>query len=208
MKLLKNERGVALVTALLLTLISLAIIMALLYMITWQTQLSAAHRRYKTAIEASHGGVEIFTKQVIPYIFTNNRTATSGGSLAASFSTIGLAMGSSTCLKAKLNSPTSQWGAACSTNSMSPDPTIGPDTTFRLAGTANQNFKVYAKIVDTIPGNSDLSGFELLDSGAGVAGISSGVSPKHMPAMYRLEVQGEKEFNPQERAKLSVLYAY
>ena len=94
-------------------------------------------------------------------------------------------------------------------DSKSLDPKAKPDMTFILrASEQTPNFKVYTKLVDTTPGNSDLSGFELLDSGAGVVGSSSGVSPKHIPALYRVEVQGERETNPQEKAQLSVLYAY
>jgi hypothetical protein len=206
MKKLKNEDGVALVTSLLLTLLALAFIMALLYMVTWQTKLSAAHKRYKTAIEASQGGAEIFAKKVIPYIFNNNTTAGLAGQLPG----VNLVAGSSLCLKAKINNPTSLWGGACTPNSLTTDPTQNPDVRFTLQGSlgAQSNFTVYTKIVDSVPGNSDLSGYELLDSGAGVTGISSGVAPKHIPALYRIEVQGQKELNPQEKAQLSILYAY
>jgi hypothetical protein len=183
-----------------LTLISLAIVMALLYMITWQTRLSAAHKRYRTAIEASQGGAEIFAKQVIPQVFANLTTA--GLSLG-----MPVVAGSSPCLVAKINTPTAQWGTKCGADAYPYDATVKPDLKFTLQG-AQTTFNVFAKIVDTIPGNSDLSGYELLDSGAGVAGISSGVAPKHLPAMYRIEVQGQKEINPLEKAQLSVLYAY
>ena len=202
MKNLRNERGIALVTALLLTLISLAVIMALLYMITWQTRLSGAHKRYRTAIEASQGGAEIFAKQVIPQIFANNTTAGLSAYLG-----MNVVAGSSPCLVAKINTPTAQWGAKCDPDGNPYDPTAKPDLRFTLQG-AQTDFNVFAKIVDTIPGNSDLSGFELLDSGAGVAGISSGVAPKHLPAMYRIEVQGQKAVDPLEKSKLTVLYAY
>jgi len=44
---LNNNKGVALVTALMLTLISLTIVMALMYMITQGTTVSASYKRYK-----------------------------------------------------------------------------------------------------------------------------------------------------------------
>jgi Flp pilus assembly pilin Flp len=205
MKYLKNEQGIALVTSLLLTLIALAMIMTMLYMITWQTKLSGANKRYKSALEASQGGAEIFAKQVIPYVFTNRTTS------GFSFPGTGIAFsaGSSPCFNYKLNNPTATWGTKCSPDTSPFDPTYKPDITLTLQGSqANQNYNVYSKIVDTVPGNSDASGYELLDSGSGVAGMASGVAPKHTPALYRIEVQGQKATDPLEKSKLSVLYAY
>jgi Flp pilus assembly pilin Flp len=201
---LKNERGVALVTALLLTLIALAMIMTVLYMITWQTKLSGANKRYKSALEASQGGAEIFTKQIIPFVFANSTTA--GISYAGGLT---VTAGSSPCLAYKLNNATATWGTKCSPDASPYDPTVKADITLTLQGSeSNKNYNVYSKIVDTIPGNSDASGYELLDSGAGVAGVASGVAPKHSPALYRIEVQGQKTTDPLEKSKLSVLYAY
>jgi hypothetical protein len=214
MRILSNERGVALVTAMMLTLISLAIVLAALYFITQQTQLSAAGKRYRTALDAAHGGVEVFTKEVIPQLFNGYST----GQISASFNgpnpspalqNLSLAMTTSTlCMSDKLNQNTSGW-AHCPTDTNRLDPKTLYDARFTLRGLPLQpGFNVYAKLVDTKKGNSDTTGFELLDSGAGVTGTSSGVSPKHIPAIYRIEVQGEREKNPLERAKLTVLYAY
>jgi hypothetical protein len=203
MKILRNEKGMALLMSLMLTMIALAITMALFYMITWHTKLSAAHKQYKTAIEASHGGVEIFAKQIIPQVFANM----TGASLTAQFPGINLVPSSGNCLLTKLTTPTSGWGSACGTDTAPFDPTKKSDVTLTLQG-KQSSYKVYTKIVDTVPGNSDTSGYDLLDSGSGVAGMSPGVSPKHMPAKYRIEVQGQTAVNPKEKAKLSVLYAY
>ena len=204
MKKLQNERGIALVTALLLTLIALAITMAILYMVIWQTKLSGAHKRYKTALEASQGGVQLFTQQIIPQVFAN----VSGSSLASQFAGLSLNEPNASCLEFKLKNPTSSWSTKCGPDATPFDATSMPDVTFNLQGASSVPYTVYSKIVDTVPGNSDLSGFTLLDSGAGVAGISSGIAPKHIPAMYRIEVQGQQATNPLEKARLSVLYAF
>jgi hypothetical protein len=47
-----------------------------------------------------------------------------------------------------------------------------------------------------------------LDPGMAVAGSSAGISPMHLPAMVTLEVEGTQGNKPQEKADLSVLYAY
>jgi len=205
MKTLRNEQGVALVTALMMTLISLAVIMAVLYLVTQGTQLTASQKRYKTALESSHGGVEVFTKELIPKLFDNYSTS----KLINDFSQINLAIANSNCLKQKLSLPTASWGSVCGTAAKTLDAKTSPDATFKLSGLINQpGFNVSTKIVDTTPGNSDQSGFELLDSGTGVTGSNAGVAPKHIPAIYRIEVEAEREQSCREKALLSVLYAY
>lgn len=204
MKTLRNEEGAALVTALLMTLISLGIVMSLLILIQEQTRHSGAHKRYKNALEASHGAVELMAKELIPLMFSGGADPKS--TLTTEFASINLDTASNACLQQKLTLPASGW-TACGASSKSLNPKLDSDLTFKLQGTTGSGFNVYAKIVDTQPGNSDTSGLEL-DSGAGVTGTSSGVSPKHIPAMYRLETEGESADNPKEKAALTVLYAY
>ncbi len=213
MKNLRNERGIALVTALCLTMIALAIIMALLYMITWQARLSGAHKRYKTAIEASQGSAEILAKQIIPLVFAN----VTGARLTAQFPGISLVQANGKCMQAKLNSVPSGagsldyplgWPAYCGADPVPLEASPATsDVTLNLQGTQSP-FNVYTKIVDTRPGNSDTSGNNFLIHGNGADGTDPDVAPKHIPALYRIEVLGQMASNPLEKAKLSVLYAY
>jgi len=204
MKKIRNEQGIALVTALMLTFLSLVIILALMYIISQGTKVSAANKRYKSALEASYGGAEVFTKQIIPQLL--------GVGGAASLTTI-LAggtpvFGDTACVQNKLNLAPEQW-ASCGAAAKTMDAKSAFDAQFTLRGQAGQpNFNIYAKIVDTQQGNSDTSGEDMIGSGAGVAGINVAVAPKHMPATYRIEIQGERATNPLEKAKLSILYAY
>lgn len=202
MKKLKNEEGIALVTALMFTLICLGIVAALMQMLLLQTKVSAVEKSYRNSLEAAYGGTELVTREFIPKLFTNYSTGI-GPLLTAYASNIDLQ--ASTGLKTKLGSATSEWG----TLSKTLNPKDAPDLQFMLKGTGtNGNFKVYAKVVDTVPGNSDTTGIDYLDSGVGVAGSGSGIAPKHNPALYSVEVQGERAANPKEKAILSVLYAY
>lgn len=204
MKLLNNQRGIALVTSLMLTLISLTIVMALLYMITQGIATSAAHKRYHSSLAASYGGVEILSKEILPRILRGDLVT----ALTLEFDNINLNISSSTCLSDKLNLSTGGW-TNCGAQATSIDAKSGFDVSFKLMGAASQpNYMVYSKIVDTTAGNSDPTGIDYLDNGAGVSGSESGLNPKHIPSMYRIEVQGEKEINATEKAKLSVLYAY
>lgn len=205
MKTLNNEDGIALVTALLFTLISLGMVMALLFMVLQQTKLSGAHKRYKNSLEASHGGLQLITKELIPAMFAEATDPTV--TLKGNFASINLDTSSNNCLQQKLMNVSAGW-TACGADGKTYDIKKGWDMTFKLQGTSGPGYNVYAKIVDTQPGNTDTSGFELLDGGAGVTGASAGIAPKHIPAMYRIETQGESVSNPREKAVLSVLYAY
>ncbi|MSN26359.1 MAG: hypothetical protein GJV46_10900 [Geobacter sp.] len=198
-----------------LTLISLTIVMYLMYMITAGVQMSGANKRYKTALEASYGSTDVVLKDVLPIVFTNLSTPVTALSASGFASSLDLSPSAGSCLKQKLTRPASKWSAACSNST---DAKTGADITLTLNSTTASPFKVYTKIVETMcsdprpypAGNctgSDLSGLTL-DSGSSVAGGNNGVTVQHLPATYRIEVQGERSTNPLEKAKLSVLYAY
>jgi len=207
MRYLRNENGIALLTALMFTLLCLGMIMTLLYYVTAGTKISGAQKRYRNSLEASYGGTDFVTKTIIPRLFNNY----SGGkvSLLADFGAsdkLGLTF-SSSGLSTKLSTSTSGWGTLNKTI----DPKDTPDVTFTLQGqNANSNYKVYTKIVDTVVGVGllDASGIDYLDGGLGVAGASSSTSTPRTPNIYSIEVQGEAAVNPVEKAGVSVLYAY
>jgi hypothetical protein len=207
MKYLKNEDGIALITALMFTLICLAMVMTLMYYVLTATKMSAAQKKYRNSLEASYGGAEFVTKSIIPRLFTNYSTGKI--SLAADFgdaATLGLVLGSD--LQVKLaNQRGLLWGSASTTV----DPKDSPDMIFTLKGQGTSgDFRVYSKIVDTVSGVGllDESGIDYLDAGIGVAGTSTSTQTPRTPNMYTIEVQGEAAVNPKEKAALSVLYAY
>lgn len=212
MKKLREESGTALITALMFTLIGLGIVMAVLYMVTQGIQTSASQKRYKTALAAAYGGADVVTKAIVPQLFSSYST----GKIANDFAIVGLQSMNRAALNEKLYKPTLQWdqskllpGNSINDPSSLYNPKISPDFKFNLKGdSASNGFTVYNKIVDTVPGNSNTSGLDLLDSGAGVTGTGNGISPKHIPGMYRIEIQGERTSNPKEKAQLSVLYSY
>lgn len=203
MKILANQRGIALITALILTLISLTVVMVMFYLIGQGVQVSASEKRYRTALEASYGGADISLKDVVPLVFQG----LSSTKIQAAFpGDVNLQLSSGTaCLSEKLNKPTDQWSASCS---QTLDPKTFPDMQFTLKADSAvaAPYKVYTKIVDTINGNSDTSGLQL--EGAGVAETSAVITPQHFPYIYTLEVQAEKSTHATEQANLSVQYAY
>ncbi|TGU70657.1 pilus assembly protein PilX [Geomonas terrae] len=205
MRYLGSQHGAALVTALMLTALSLVIAVALLTMVTTGIQTSASQKRYRSSLSAARGAVDLFTQELMPRLF---QAETSVGNLEHEFSGIELHVNLDTCLRQKLTLAPGSW-TGCSAAQASSDPAAAPDVTFRLAGPpAAQGFTVSTKIVDTVPGNTDRSGYDLLDAAGAVAAQDEVVRPQHVPAMYHLAVQGSRDGQTRERARLSVLYAY
>jgi hypothetical protein len=217
-RLLNKNDGIALITSLMFTLISLTIVMYLLLMVTAGIKQSGANKRYRSALEASYGATDIIIKEILPTIFSTTLSSNLTNPSATYPSTLNfLAANTDACIMDKLTKSASQWGNGCSNTS---DPKVNTDFTIKLnSSTPADSYTVYTKIVDTVCSDkrvypagkctgSDLSGYELLDGGQGTAAGSSGVTPQSMPATYRIEIVGEKTSNPKEKSKLSLLYAY
>lgn len=204
MKFIRNEKGIALVLVLILSLIALTFVSALLYMLTQGTRLSGSTGFFKTAEEASIGGTGI-AKEFIRNngIETANLINTTKASLAA-------------CLQQKLTisgwSTVSNW-TSCAAADLSLDPTSNADLEFDSHNILGLPvYRVFIKIVDTIEGNSSTGGLITGGGtlgGAGVVASNTGlVTPPLNPFLYRIEVQAQDKNNPRERSRLSVLYAY
>jgi hypothetical protein len=216
MKQLKNDRGVVLITTLMLTLIAFGISMVMLYLVLQGTKLSGTSRQYKNSLEAGLGGVEIMTKEALPALlnattsfidgtspadyFKNNLASSLPGLDASS-----LVMINNRCLNAKLTSRS--WGTACGSASLTLNAKESADLTFNLRSAisaAATGYKVYTKIVSTTPGSTDMSGRDL----EGQPTTGAPMQDVGAPYLYRIEVASERVSNPQEKATLSVLYAY
>jgi len=213
MKYLDNEDGVALVTALMFTLITLAMVMTLMYYVLLGTKMSAAQKKYRNSLEAAYGGTEFVTKAVIPKLALGNFSA-GRLSLGQTFGSgnLDIQFPNAAITRLKMDNPPTNWGIVGTSGSRhSVDPKVMPDFTFTLKGqTSAGDFKVYSKLIDTVPGVGliDTSGIDYLDAGIGVAGTSTSTQTPRTPNIYSIEVQGEAAANPKEKASLSVLYAY
>jgi len=201
---LSNEKGIALVMVLILSAIVLAIISGLIYMITSTTQISGMQKRYRTALEAGMGGADV----------TFRLLALRGDPELTMKTAIGYNRTiSDACFAAKLNSTTSatNW-AACGTYANATAMVIDPaDTTtydfrFELGSSPYPTYRGYAKIVDTVEGNS--GGDEGLLKHGVVSSGSGEITVVSVPYLYTVEVDAENRDNPSERAKLSILYQY
>jgi hypothetical protein len=208
-KFLNNNDGIAFVTSLMLTLISLTIVMAVMYIITQSIQQSGMTNRYKTALEASYGGTEIIMKELVPAILANSESATLFTDLQIKYLSLNLSVNPSPavqlCIQQKLSQQVSEW-TSCTATALTVNAKEQPDLTFSLQGLNASPYTIYAKIVDTVKGNTDMSGLQL--EGAGVAESITVLNPKNVPFVYRLEIQAERSTNAVEQGNMSVVYAY
>ncbi len=212
-----NEKGIALVMILILSAIVLAIMAGLIYMITAGTQVSGMQKRYKTALEAGVGGADI-TYQLIGFRGETSSTesfksslsslslaVTTPASCVTRSITLCTSIGSYTGIATKFNLPTACWSGCDNSQTIDPANNTTYDMSFQLHGTSSP-YNVYAKIVDTVEGNSSA------DEGLikqGVVSINTGeLTVMSIPYLYTIEIDAENVSNPAERAKLSILYQY
>lgn len=199
---IRGEKGIALVMVLILSMIALGIMAGLVYMLTSGTQSSGLQKAYRTAQESGKGGADV----TYLYLAARGNPGLAGITLTET--------SSSTCLAAKLNSPATaaNW-ASCSGGvfATASSPVINPlltntyDMRFTLGGAPYPTYTVYAKIVNTVEGNSG-GDFGLTKSG--VASSTGEVAVVSIPYIYTLEVDSENAVNRNERAKYSILYQY
>ena len=218
-----NEKGIALVMVLILAMISLAIVSAMLFMITQGTVISGAQRFYSTAEEASTGAAELSTL----YLSTRGTfNLLSVGITSGCFcddplnandnKDLSVTPNARTCRCDKLCNAKEDWvvsgtGACDEDTSVAGlqvdlNPKTSPDFSFELG-----KFTLYTKVVDTVRGNSDMGSITVTGELGGSA-VSSGaggvITPPHTPYLYRMEVQAEATANPRELSRISVLYAH
>lgn len=139
---LKNEKGIALVTTLMLLVLGFALVAMLLRLVTAESKLSGLEQSYATALDAAKGGTDMFI-----FIRQNDLDRPPGG--------IGSSPYGGSCFGVKMNNKTSdwtsrpEWTAGCPALTLAqatdPDPTSNPDATFTLS-----NYTVNVKVVDTI----------------------------------------------------------
>lgn len=193
---LRNEKGIALVMVLILSLISLAIMSGLIYMVTSGTQVSGIEKRYSTAFEAGKGGRDI-AYQVVS---ARGNPFSAAEAAIVNFNITASAL----CLSNKLNLSTADWGACDNSLSIIPGNVNTYDMTFQLG--VNPTYTVFTKIVDTVEGNS-APDTGLIKTGV-VASNTGEVAVMPIAYLYTIEVDAENVNNPAERARLSVLYQY
>lgn len=211
----KSEKGVVLVVVLILSAVALVLVTTLIYIVTVGTQTSGFQKRYRTALEAGVAGADILT-QVIEL-----RGDTSTLALLSPVTTVPAACtGNSsagalyTGMQAKIltsTTGTTGWSADCDRSyTIDPASPTSYDVKFQLG--SNPKYNIYAKIVDTVEGNTSTAGTPVATLWVkGVVSSNSGggeIALQKVPYQYTIEVDAENAANPVEKSKLSVLYQY
>jgi hypothetical protein len=206
MKSYNNEKGFALITALMITMICLVMIMGIMTTITQNTRSSGINKTYQNAIDASYGGADLAIYEMLPILVG----ATDLASMQTLMNSMSFAsfVASKDCMYDKLTKKTADWGA-CAANSKTTDPKSNPDYNVTLQGTSGTTFTVHSKIVDTNQGVPYVAGPKKPLGGGGVASqnnLGSNMYLSHY--VYRVEVATERTLNPTEQGAVSVLYEY
>jgi hypothetical protein len=188
MKILRNEKGFALVFVLILAAISLAMTLAMLIMVSRGSYVSGQQKRFRTAAEAGRGGMEAMFQMISnrggsTILYTNQVLPTPGA------------------LDIKLAGPIAGWGGLDTSSTINPTDNTSYDMRIDLG-----TYRVYTKIVDTVDGNSGAD--EGLIKTAVVNAGSGEVTVVSVPYLYTIEVLSQSTTNTAERSKLSVLYQY
>lgn len=188
MKTLRNEKGFALGFVLILAAIALTMTLAMLLMVGRSSFISGQQLRFRTAVEASRGGMEailqlIGSRGVLTTPYTNQ------------------VLPSPTAVGTKVSSVTGTWVGLDNTLTIDPGTASTYDMRIDLGA-----YRVYTKIVDTVNGNSGSD--EGLLKSAVVNSGSGEVTVVSVPYLYTIEVLSQSQVNPTERSKLSVLYQY
>ncbi len=193
-KICNNERGIALVSALLLGLIGMLMVLSLLLMVDTGTWISGSKKRFQMALDAAHGGMNFFAKEIIQRGLGGTGLSgmgTYGGLLTPVISDANLT---------KKLTTTGKIGDVTYSN----DPL---DATLTLTFPTGPNIAVNTVILSTSRGNSGTSS-NLLESGGVVNNQSGTITPLHIPYLYQTEARGQNATNPIENARLSSLYIY
>lgn len=200
---LGNEKGVALVMALVLGLVGMLMITAILYLVGTGTWTSGSKKRYQTALEASHGGMTFFAKEIIQ----NGIAGTSLSAMGAMYNGMLTYVTNDADFKTKLTT-TGYPGYPGYPVAVGDNVVTKPDATMTLLFTApTPNINVNAVILSTSQGNSGTSQNVLV--GGGVVSNNSGtVTPQHMPYLFQTDIQAQSALSSREKARLSAIYAY
>lgn len=225
----KSESGTALLLVLVLSAVALAIMTALIYLITAGTQTSGMQKRYRTALEAGLAGSDIFIQlielrgdQTAMDAFLKNLKNNSSSSNNISYTTnpltdcAGSTVSGNTLyhFPAKVMSSSANWAPGKCNSALTIDPNDSATYDLRFQLGSNPGYVVSGKIVDVVEGNTSDSGNgggAKLETKGVVSNNSSGgggeITVMTIPYQYTLEIDAESANSP-ERAKLSVLYQY
>jgi len=145
--LVPNEKGIALITTLMLMVLGSGVIATLLYTVLYGTKITRLGQQYTIALDAAKGGADLIINMMQNEVYGPPALA---GAVAAS---------STACMEQKLtqatfdSDPSASWPSCCAYAANTADcnqdmwnsnPTVRPDLTLTLA-----NYQVFVKVINT-----------------------------------------------------------
>ena len=178
LKMIENEQGIALVSALMMGAIGMLMVVSLLFMVgntgSWT---SGSKIRYQAALAASHGGMNFFTQEII-------QRGLGGTSLSAMGDYGGLL--APVVSNANLNSKLTTTGRL----NDGTYPNAPLDVTMAFAMQTGPAITVNSTILSTSRGNSGTSSNLLLGGGWSTTTVVS-LHPSTSPIFTRLSLEGK-----------------
>lgn len=205
-KIVNNEKGIALISALLLGLLGMLMVTSLLVMIDTGTWLSGSKKRYQMALEAAHGGMNFFTKEIIQKGLGGTDLSDMGTTFGGLLTPVISNANFTTKLTTSGETKDGYWpyDPNATNTAVAFDAT---DATVALTLPTGLNIAVNTTILSTSRGNSGTSS-NLLQGGGVVNNNSGTITPQHIPYLYQTGTRGQNTTNPIENATLSSIYAY
>ncbi len=227
-QMVSNQRGVALVMVLILSVVSLGIMAGLVYMLTTSVKVTGIQQRYKTALEAAEAGGWI-TMQVLDFrgdqVYQNTfLDKLNALALNGDIRTDDTCFGGEDpathepyrkfATKALVNQPL--WSPACNSSPINPNPVqpyflidilepVTYDMTFDIG--TYPVYKIFSKVADTVTGNT-APGLNKFLRRSGVVSNTGEIPTPTKPYLYYIEVHAERTDQRMEKADISILYEY
>jgi len=192
---LGNERGMALVMALILGVIGMLMLASVLYVVRTGAWTSGSKKRYQEALASAHGGMSFFAKEII-------QRGVSGTAL----SDMGTYNGMLTQVITSTDFTKKLTTTGIRGDGTYPNGAVDMNLTLTFPA-PNPNMVVGTTILSTSRGNSGTSSNVLV--GGGVVNNAGGtIAPQHIPYLFQIDIQARSAINTRENAWLSTVYAY
>lgn len=195
-----GQKGIALVMVLLVAAIALSVMASLLYIIGVGTKMIGVEKRYESALSAAES-----TETIAVDVIDSRGIKTYSLTMPSNFKDVSFTANpalTNSCALSKILNSTASWGSTCDrsfvVNSTSYD--------FKYTVGGSPSYDVYAKIVNTVEGNSASSVSKFLNKG--VVANSNEFNVPLIPYLYMIETVAINNANSAEKARVSVLYQY
>lgn len=208
-----DERGFALVTALVLSAVGMLITITLLLMVNTGTWFSGSQARYQQKLSSAYGGIRFFAREIMERCLQGTTLTTllssddtydpqNSGALKVSAAT------TSSKFKTKLETTGTVKDGYDEDATISTNDTV--DLTMTLSFPSTPDLNVESGILSTSLGNSSAnSTTNNLQGGGVVNSTSNTITPQQIPYIYEIDTRTTNSVSSnKETAELSSIYIY